>query len=98
MIHPGFEGCLPFLSLENAFARECNSISQFIFIAAGNAIGLYFDGNVFYTFDSHARDEYGLGCPVGKCVLGRLPNIADEIFVHQHAVLRMIYCSMTCIK
>jgi len=70
-------GCLPFLSLENAFARECNSSSQFIFIAAGNAIGLYFDGNVFYTVDSHARDEYGLGCPVGKCVLGCLPNIID---------------------
>jgi hypothetical protein len=77
MMHPGYEGCLPFLSLENAFARECNSSSQFIFIAAGNAIGLYFDGNVFYTFDSHARDDYGLGCPVGKCVLGCLPNIVN---------------------
>ena len=91
IMHPGFEGCLPFLSLENVFARECNSSSQFIFIAAWNAIGLYFDGNVFYAFDdSHARDEYGLGYSVGICVLGCLPNIVDLC-----SYLRVL-CASTC--
>jgi hypothetical protein len=48
-------GSFPFLSLSI-------SSSQFIFfIAAGNTIGLYFDGNVCYTFDSDAQNEYGLG-------------------------------------
>ena len=32
---------------------------------------------MFYTVDSRAREEYGLGFSVGKCVLGGLPNIVD---------------------
>ena len=46
---------------------------------------------MFYTFDDyHARDEYGLGYSVGKCVLGYLPNIVDLC-----SYLRVL-CASTC--
>ena len=53
------------------------SNSSLFVIAAGHTIGLYFDGNVCYTFDYDAQNEYGLGYPVGKCVLVGLHNIVD---------------------
>jgi hypothetical protein len=37
------------------------SNSSLFVIAAGHTIGLYFDGNVCYTFDYDAQNEYGLG-------------------------------------
>ena len=52
---------------------------------------MYFDGNVFYTSDDyHARDEYGLGYSVGKCVLGYLPNIVDLCSYFR------VLCASTC--
>ena len=62
-------------SLENAFLKATVDGKNFIIVFNGISVGLYFDGSVFYVFDSHSRDENGMSSPDGKCVLGVVQSL-----------------------
>jgi hypothetical protein len=57
-------------NLEVALTKA-NTIGKYYILVFSNvSIGVYFDGTVFYIFDSHSRNNMGMSCPNGKCVLG----------------------------
>ena len=62
-------------SLENAFLKATVDGKNFIIVFNGISVGLYFDGSVFYVFDSHSWDENGMSSPDGKCVLGVVQSL-----------------------
>lgn len=65
-----FVGNLSLFLLENAIHscyRGCG-LAHFILLVEGSAIGIFYDGQKFYLFDSHARDENGRSCLSGTCI------------------------------
>lgn len=59
--------------------RGCG-LAHYILLVEDSAIGIFYDGQKFYLFDSHARDENGRSCSSGTCILGECSCLADVCF------------------
>ena len=63
--------------LEDAFSEALAHGRNFIFVFDCVAVAIHFDGLRFFIFDSHSRNENGMICPDGKCVLGNVESLVD---------------------
>lgn len=77
-----FVGNSSVFSLENAIlsAYSGSGCAYYMLLVQGNAIGVFYDGQKFFIFDSHARDESGRSCSDGTCILGECSCLADLCF------------------
>lgn len=93
VLSENFVGNLSPFSLENAILssyRGCG-LAHYILPVQGSGIGIFYDGQKFYVFDSHARDENGRSCSNGSCILGECSYLADLCF-HVRNVVKS-FCS-----
>lgn len=75
-------GICQFFSLENAILSSYSGsgFAYYILLVQGSAIGIFYKGQKFFVFDSHARDENGRSCSDGSCILGESSSLADLCF------------------
>ena len=66
-----------YFKLEDAFSKACVRGVNLIIVFNGLSIAVLFDSFQYYIFDSHSRDENGMPCPDGKCVLGCVDSVFD---------------------
>lgn len=76
-------------SIYSAFLPSLKAFS--ILIMQGNAIGIYYDGNVFYLFDPHARNTSGVTSSGGSCVFGSVVSHQDLL----QFLLKLLLVNMT---
>lgn len=77
-----FVGNMSVFSLENAILSSYSGsgFAYYILVVQGSAIGIFYNGQKFFVFDSHARDENGRSCSDGSCILGESSCLADLCF------------------
>lgn len=77
-----FVGNMSVFSLENAILSSYSgsSFAYYILLVQGSAIGIFYNGQKFFVFDCHARDENGKSCSDGSCILGESSCLADLCF------------------
>ncbi|XP_060571280.1 uncharacterized protein LOC132729522 [Ruditapes philippinarum] len=68
-----------YYSLQNALLISSEIGSNSIIVFKGVSVGIHKHGSSFYIFDSHSRDEYGLSCSNGRCILAVLDSIQGLI-------------------
>lgn len=77
-----FVGNMSVFTLENAILSSYSGsgFAYYILVVQGSAIGIFYNGQKFFVFDSHARDENGRSCSDGSCILGESYCLADLCF------------------
>lgn len=82
-------GNLSLFSLENAILSSyCGcGLAHYILLVEGSAIGIFYDEQKFYLFDSHARDENGRSCSSGTCISGECSCFVD-VCLHVRNVVK----------
>lgn len=66
-----------FSDLENAIVEACRLVKNLVIIFNGVSLGIHIHMSKFYVFDSHSRNEEGMSCGDGSCVLGVFDNLSD---------------------
>lgn len=82
-------GNLSLFSLENAILSSyCGcGLAHYILLVEGSVIGIFYDEQKFYLFDSHARDENGRSCSSGTCISGECSCFVD-VCLHVRNVVK----------
>lgn len=62
---------------EHALLKASASGKNFIIVFNGVSVGLFLKESIYYIFDSHSRDDNGMSCSDGKCVLGAVKSLFE---------------------